>query len=630
MAKEKVQCGAGANMAPALCFQGVTFRYTDDTPSAVSELDLAVLPGEVVALVGGNGSGKSTLARLANGLLTPKHGKVSVGGLSTGEPAHRWEIHALVGLLFQDPEDQIVGASVEDDIAFGLENVGVSREDMLRRVAQVLSVVGLEGEEATEPHLLSGGQKQRLALAGVLVLEPSVLVLDEPTSMLDPAGRTEVMSAVRTLASAGVAVVMITQHMEETLAADRLIALRAGEIGWAGSPRDFFLSGAYEAFPLGRPPAMELWHDLETRAGRVGTVHAPGDQALVVSEDDVVAALAARRLVGTTVGAGRGARATRPTPARNTATPDTAAFEGGGPGGVSCDGGFAVRLESVRMIYNRGTPFARQALDEVTLDVAGGAVTAVVGATAAGKSSLLQVMAGVMRPTEGRVIAADGGRVKAGSIGMALQRPEVQLFSATVWDDVAVAPRLRGLTDEALRERVEWALEVVGLPPHEFGARGPYSLSLGEQRRAALAGVLSLDPAALVLDEPGSGLDPAARRRLMEYLVSWARGGVAPATRRGVRTLVFTSHDLDEVAAYADHVVVLHRGRVEAHAAVEEVVSDVALLERAGLRPTLVSRVAARLGADGPRRPATPTALTEWLAMSASGRAGPAAEGEPL
>jgi energy-coupling factor transport system ATP-binding protein len=615
-------------MAPALCFRGVTFRYTDDAPAALSDLELAVWPGEVVALVGGNGSGKSTLARLANGLLTPQYGEVSVGGLSTVDHAHRWEIHAQVGLLFQDPEDQIVGATVEDDIAFGLENMGVPREDMLRRVARVLAVVGLDGEEATEPHLLSGGQKQRLALAGVLVLEPSVLVLDEPTSMLDPAGRTEVMRAVRTLASTGVAVVMITQHMEETLSADRLIALRAGEIAWAGPPRDFFVSGACTAFPLGRPPAMELWEDLESRAGRAGMVLGPGDQVVVVSEDDVVAALAARRGVGTKAGTGSGAPAARIVPAESTGAAGAGASDAGGAGGVAGDRGYAVRLDGVRMTYNRGTPFARRALDEVTLDIAAGAVTAVVGSTAAGKSSLLQVMAGVMRPTEGRVMAADGGRIKAGSVGMALQRPEVQLFSATVWDDVAVAPRLRGLIGEGLRERVEWALDVVGLAVHDFGARGPYSLSLGEQRRAALAGVLSLDPAVLVLDEPGSGLDPAARRRLMEYLVAWARGGVAPAASRGPRTLVFTSHDLDEVAAHADHVVVLHRGRVEAHAAAEEVLSDVGLLERAGLRATLASRVAGRLGSAGPRRPATPAALAEWLTGSPSGYVVPGTEVE--
>lgn len=213
---------------------------------------------------------------------------------------------------------------------------------------------------------------------------------------------------------------------------------------------------------------------------------------------------------------------------------------------------------------------------------------------------------------------------------MALQRPEVQLFSATVSDDVAVAPRLRGLTGEGLRERVEWALDVVGLSLHDFGARGPHSLSLGEQRRAALAGVLSLDPAILVLDEPGSGLDPTARRRLMEYLVTWARGEIARAASRGTRTLVFTSHDLDEVAAHADYVVVLQKGRVEAHASAEEVLGDVALLERAGLRATLASRVAGRLGSVGPRRPATPAALAAWLAGSACDYALPGAEGELL
>jgi len=608
--EEQVQAGAGALVAPALCFRGVTFGYTDDAPAVLSDIDLAVRPGEVVALVGGNGSGKSTLARLANGLLTPVRGEVSVGGLSTSDHAHRWEIHAQVGLLFQDPEDQIVGATVEDDVAFGLENVGVRREDMLGRVARVLSVVGLDGEEATEPHLLSGGQKQRLALAGVLVLEPSVLVLDEPTSMLDPAGRTEVMRAARALASTGVVVVMITQHMEETLTADRLIALRAGRIAWAGPPRDFFVSGAYEAFPLGRPPAMELWHELASRADVAGVVLASGELTAVVSEDDVVAALAAGKTVAADFSPSAG---------------------GGGAGaGTVGDGGPAVRLEGVRMTYNRGTPFARQALHEVTIDIAAGAVTAVVGATASGKSSLLQVMAGVMRPTEGRVTGADGARIRAGSVGMALQRPEVQLYCGTVWDDVAVAPRLRGLSGEALRARVEWALDVVGLAPDEFGPRGPYSLSVGEQRRAALAGVLSLDPAILVLDEPGSGLDPTARRRLMEYLVTWARGGVAPAAPLGVRTLVFTSHDLDEVADYADRVVVLHQGRVEAHAPAEEVLGDVALLERVGLRATLAARVAGRLGSTGPRRPATPARLAEWLAASFRHRESPGAENESL
>ncbi|HZJ03763.1 MAG TPA: ATP-binding cassette domain-containing protein, partial [Thermoleophilia bacterium] len=162
--------GAGASAAPALCFQDVSFRYGDGRPPALSVLDFEVAPGEILAVVGGNGSGKSTLARLSNGLLLPCRGEVVVGGLSTADPESAWTVRSRVGLLFQNPEDQIVGASVEDDVAFGLENVGTARDEMRVRVSQVLEAVGLAGEERTEPHLLSGGQKQCLALAGVLVL----------------------------------------------------------------------------------------------------------------------------------------------------------------------------------------------------------------------------------------------------------------------------------------------------------------------------------------------------------------------------------------------------------------------------------------------------------------------------
>ncbi|HZK49180.1 MAG TPA: ATP-binding cassette domain-containing protein, partial [Thermoleophilia bacterium] len=227
---------AGASAAPALCFQQVSFRYRADRPLAICDFDLEVAPGEILAVVGGNGSGKSTLARLCNGLLVPERGAVLVGGVSTADPAHSWTVRSRVGLLFQNPEDQIVGASVEDDVAFGLENLGTPRADMRVRVSEALEAVGLAGEELTEPHLLSGGQKQRLALAGVLVLEPTVLVLDEPTSMLDPTGRAEVMAAVRRLTARGVAVVLITQHMDEAVVGDRLVALDAGRAGYLGSP----------------------------------------------------------------------------------------------------------------------------------------------------------------------------------------------------------------------------------------------------------------------------------------------------------------------------------------------------------------------------------------------------------
>ncbi len=596
---------AGAVAAPALCFKAVSFRYRADGPLVLEGLDLDVRPGEILAVVGGNGSGKSTMARLSNGLLAPEHGEVFVDDIPTSDPDRQWDVRSRVGLLFQDPEDQIVGASVEDDVAFGLENLGVPREEMRRRVADVLLAVGLEGEGGTEPHLLSGGQKQRLALAGVLVLEPSVLVLDEPTSMLDPAGREEVSAFVRGLAERGVAVVLITQHMGEALRADRLLALSGGAAGYVGSPVRFFTGGASVAFPVGLPPALAL-------ARRVGV------SAGVVTEDELVAALA-----GAVEGAHTGACLT----GDRGPGPDGRSGPGGDLGSdsnVRCGGNVgpdsnlepgdtrhptrppsAAELHGASVIYNQGTFLEREALRDVDARVATGAVTAVVGATASGKSTLLQLVAGLVGASSGDVKILGAGRAPAGAVGMVFQRPETQLFKSTVWDDVAVAPRLQGLDGSALEARVEASLLAVGLDPGAFGGRMPHGLSVGEQRRVALAGVLSLDPRLLVLDEPGAALDPPAREALMGRLGEWAH-------TRG-RTLVFSSHDMDEVATLADRVIVLHKGRVAAEGATRDVLAHRDLLESVGLRPPLAARVAERLGAEPREGIVDGATLCAWL-----------------
>lgn len=603
---------AGAGAAPALCFKAVSFRYRADGPLVLEGLDLDVRPGEILAVVGGNGSGKSTMARMSNGLLAPEHGEVLVDDIPTSDPDRQWDVRSRVGLLFQDPEDQIVGASVEDDVAFGLENLGVPREEMRRRVADVLRAVGLDGEERTEPHLLSGGQKQRLALAGVLVLDPSVLVLDEPTSMLDPAGREEVSAFIRGLAERGVAVVLITQHMGEALRADRLLALSGGAAGYVGSPARFFTEGASMAFPVGLPPVLGL-------ARRVGV------SAGVVTEDEVVAALAGA-LEDARTGACPGgdrrpgpdgrpgldgtlARDRRPD-ADDTLAPNGTRHPDQPP--------FAVELHKASVIYNQGTFLQREALRDVEARIATGAVTAVVGATASGKSTLLQLIAGLVGASSGTVQILGAHRAPKGAVGMVFQRPETQLFKSTVWDDVAVAPRLQSLDGSALEARVEEALLAVGLDPGAFGERMPHGLSVGEQRRVALAGVLSLDPRLLVLDEPGAALDPPAREALMERLGEWAH-------TRG-RTLVFSSHDMDEVATRADRVIVLHKGRVAADGATRDVLAHRDLLESVGLRAPLAARVAERLGAEPREGIVDGDTLCAWLE---SRRVPPADGGTP-
>src|SRR5680860_489307 len=255
--------GAGAETAPALSFEGVGFRYAEADPPALEGQDLEVNAGEILAVAGGNGSGKSTLARLANGLLVPGEGQVCVQGLSTADPSLRFDIPSRVGLLFQNPEDQIVGASVEDDVAFGLENLSVPREEMRIRVAEVLGVVGLEGEERTEPHLLSGGQMQRLALASVLVMRPALLVLDEPTSMLDSRGRQDILGFLRHMGA-----VLITQRMEEVLEADSLLVLQEGRPVFRGRPREFFLGDGLEKVgSLLPPPPLAVAEELREILG---------------------------------------------------------------------------------------------------------------------------------------------------------------------------------------------------------------------------------------------------------------------------------------------------------------------------------------------------------------------------
>ncbi|PTM54655.1 energy-coupling factor transporter ATPase [Desmospora activa] len=224
--------------------QNVGFHYPgqgeEGTGTVLSGLDWSVDRGEYVAVMGPNGSGKSTLAKLLNALLVPTAGTVQVCGLDTNDHRQWGAIRQRVGMVFQNPDNQIVGTTVRDDVAFGLENLGLPREEMRRRIADVLPRVGLSGMEDQSPHHLSGGQKQRLAIAGVIAMRPDVIVFDEATSMLDPAGRREVLHAIRSLHQGGTTVIHITHSAREALYAQRVVVMAAGAIRLDGSPVDVF------------------------------------------------------------------------------------------------------------------------------------------------------------------------------------------------------------------------------------------------------------------------------------------------------------------------------------------------------------------------------------------------------
>ncbi|MDI3269303.1 MAG: energy-coupling factor transporter ATPase [Bacillota bacterium] len=251
---------------------------------ALSGLDLTIQHGAFVAIVGGNGSGKSTLARCLNGLLLPQQGSVTVAGLSTSDPAALPEIRRRLGLVFQNPDNQIVAPVVEDDVAFGMENLGVPYETMRERVPWALEVVGLEGMEERAPSTLSGGQKQRLAIAGILAMEPQGIILDEATSMIDPQGRREVLSLIQKLRrERSMTVIWITHHMEEALLADEVVVLHQGTIVAQGKPARVLARPDLERWNLVPPPGVLL-----ARALREEGVVVPED---VVTVEGLVDAL---------------------------------------------------------------------------------------------------------------------------------------------------------------------------------------------------------------------------------------------------------------------------------------------------------------------------------------------------
>jgi len=242
-----------------IVFEAVSFTYPGALRAAISDLTVSVAPGEVLAVVGANGSGKSTLARLADGLLVPDTGRVLVDGIDTVDENHGWDVRSRVGLVLQNPDNQIVGTVVEEDVAFGPENMGVPREELRVRVRDAIAAVGLVGLERREPHLLSEGQKQRLAIAGALALRPEYLVLDEPTAMLDPQGRADVLRVLDELRNAGRGVVHITHDQSEASRADHVLALDEGAAAYLGDPAGLMMDEPLlEALGLEAPPIQRI------------------------------------------------------------------------------------------------------------------------------------------------------------------------------------------------------------------------------------------------------------------------------------------------------------------------------------------------------------------------------------
>lgn len=583
--------------------RGVSFSY-DGAVSALDSVDLNIEDGEFFCILGGNGSGKSTFAKHLNALLQPDAGTVRINGMDASDPELVYDIRSTAGMVFQNPDDQLVATLVEDDVAFGPENLGVPSAQIAQRVREALKGVGLVGFERHETHALSGGQKQRVALAGVLAMEPRVLILDEASSMLDPRGHKGLMKACHALHDRGMTIVMITHFMEEASEADRVAVFRAGRVAMLGTPEEI-LTRADELAQLNLDMPASCCLGMELRAKGV-PVHAQ------VREVDMVAEIA--QTYAERSGAGTVGQSSAPQSEIVGGTV-SASNEDDVPEPV-------IELSHVSYSYSLSArerrrwrkrsavadksnkqalwgndPSSPWALRDVSLTVRRGEFLGLAGHTGSGKSTLVQHLNGLIRPQEGSVRALgldlsnkkDAAAVKA-KVGVVFQYPERQLFAETVAQDVAFGPHNLGLPQDEVDRRVESSLSRVGLDLSTVGDKSPYELSGGQQRRVAFAGVLAMEPEVLVLDEPMAGLDPAARRDFLELIDRLHRDGL---------TVVMVSHSMDDLANCCDRIVVMSEGAVFAEGTPEQVFAHADELKSIGLGVPAAQRMALALAEAG-------------------------------
>lgn len=543
---------------PILRIENVHYTYHAHSARAIHALrgiSFTVQPGEYVAIIGHNGSGKSTLAKHLNGLLVPTQGDVWVKSWNTKDAQHRIDIRSTVGMVFQSPDNQIVATIVEEDVAFGPENLGVPRSEIHQRVNWALDTVEMQSYRHRAPHLLSGGQKQRVAIAGILAMKPEVLVLDEATALLDPLGREEVMRVARRLNQQGTTIIAITHLMHEAALADRVLVMENGVIAMQGTPREIFRQAdRLRDLQLDVPEITQLAQRLHAHDSQF-----PND---VLTVDEFVQAMMKderRRTMDTRLSnlAGSSPRPTNPS---------------------DC-----IKVNRLEHTYLRGTPLETVALRGIDLHVGRGEIVGIIGQTGSGKSTLIQHLNGLLRPQRGEVRVLDYNlgdaktdvRTLRQRVGLVFQFPEAQLFEQYVGDDVAFAPWQMGLRGEELRARVREAMDAVGLSFDSFKDRPLYSLSGGEQRRAALAGVLAMKPEILVLDEPTAGLDPRGHKDILQRLMKLRRDWQM--------TLVVVSHNMEDIARLCDRVYVIADGETVTYGTPREIFSQPQPLIERGL-----------------------------------------------
>jgi len=547
-------------------FHNVSFRYEGAQAFALEGIDLRVPVGQIVLITGPAGSGKTTLSSCINGLIPHYHegeltGEVLVRGYNTRR-TRIGGLSSLVGLVFQDPESQLVTASVGDEVAFGPENLGVPRQEINQRVAAALDATRLKGYDERDPHSLSGGEQQACVIASIYAMHPEIYVMDEPMANLDPVGRAQVLQLVVDVAKRrGKTLVVVEHALEEVLPlVDRVVVLYRGRIVREGSVEEVMAAGDLpEVFT--RPPIVRL----AERVGIDGTILKP---------EAFYSALRSRYELGTIQPDGSGSDPPISTPA-------------------------AIVIEGLSYSYDG----RNAALDGVDLRVGEGELVAILGRNGSGKTTLVRHMIGLLQAGSGRVtvlgkdVSVTPTHELARDVGFCFQNPNHQIVSFTVRDEMAFGLKAHGVDVSEHDQRIREALATVGLL--DSLEAEVFDLGKGQKQRLALASVLTLRPRILIIDEPTTGQDPQMALEIFDIIKRLNDAGT---------TILIITHKIDYAAAYADRAVVMSFGRVSFDGSFRDLLGDIELMRANSLDLPDTTKLAVLLSKHG---------VPPWLATYA-------------
>lgn len=534
------------------------YIYPNASTPSLKGLNMEIERGEFVLLTGPSGCGKTTFCRCLNGLIPhfydgEMRGDVKVSGLSTKEHPIA-ELTRHVGLVFQNPDNQIFALTVEKEVAFGPENLGLEREEIIEAVEWALKVTGITELRYRGTNELSGGQKQRLAVASVLAMRPDIIVLDEPTSFLDPLGAERIFEVLERLRREFEITIILIEHRVDLAVryADRVIVFDDGRVIANGPPEEVFGAEESRLAGVGTPRIIELSKRLARRGLEIG--------GLPVSVEEFVSRI--RKTLPTLQGLPEIRRLRRKGPEFTSGTP-------------------IIEVEEIHYTYPNGM----HAIDGVSLTINRGEFIAIMGENGAGKTTLVKHFNGLLKPQRGRVLVdgLDTSKTSvaalARKVGLVFQNPDDQLFAESVEEEIKFGLRNFGFEDEVIEKRVEWALNLLGV--ERYRKSSPFTLSGGERKRVALASVLAWDPEVVVLDEPTIGQDYAQKERLRHFLMQ---------LRTREKTIITVTHDVEFVAENRPRVILMAGGRIIADGPMERIMADAEALRRASITPPEIAK----------------------------------------